>query len=159
MWRTAPGSCVLGNGALRHAWLPGRLHKPVQLPKLDPEDDAGQLMIRLIPSLPATSLLSLPPPLPHTLESLTASCHGLRLPGSRSWHSNALNQYPHPKKAASKTLTQINKNENAIIPNFLVFFISPIPRTLCCEKGLLRQHVTAHPLYSACLSLSCLVPW
>lgn len=45
MWGTAPGPCVLGNGTLCYAWLPRSLHQPVQLPQLDPEDNARQLII------------------------------------------------------------------------------------------------------------------
>lgn len=41
---TAPGSRVLGNGTLCYAWLPRGLHQSVQLPQLDPEDNAKQLI-------------------------------------------------------------------------------------------------------------------
>lgn len=44
VWGTAPGPCVLGNGTLCYAWLPRSLHQPVQLPQLDPEDNAKQLI-------------------------------------------------------------------------------------------------------------------
>lgn len=42
--RTAPGPCVLGDGALCPARLPWSLHQPVQVPRLDPANHAVQMI-------------------------------------------------------------------------------------------------------------------
>ena len=44
VWRAAPGPRVLGDGALCPAWLPRRLHQPVQISHLDPENHTEKII-------------------------------------------------------------------------------------------------------------------
>lgn len=100
MWGTTPGSRVLGNGTLWYAWLPRSLHKPVQLPQLDPEDNSKQLIIHhhlLItsclcafeassirhPHSPQHTRVLLSPPSSHLRLQLLASSFRPRLLGPR----------------------------------------------------------------------------